>query len=79
MSAPSGEHGFLHELQIEVEAEVVEVEWSRPAEAAALPVADWQFDPTDAEREEIALRGLLDAVEVLENGPHPGDPGDGRR
>lgn len=76
MSAPSGENDFLHELQIEVEAEVVEVGWSRPEEAAGLPVADWLFDPADAEREEIALRGLLDAVEVLEDGACPGGPAD---
>ncbi|KAA9375442.1 hypothetical protein F5972_27170 [Microbispora cellulosiformans] len=80
MSAPSGENDFLHELQIEVEAEVIEVEWSRPEEAAGLPVADWLFDPSDAEREEIALRGLLDAVEALEDGPRPRGPADdGRR
>ncbi|NJP88614.1 hypothetical protein HCN51_03930 [Nonomuraea sp. FMUSA5-5] len=64
----TGEDGFLHELEIEVEAEVTLVEASRPGEVAELPVGDWLFDPTDAEREEIGLRGLLDAVEVLEDG-----------
>ncbi|MEU6426596.1 hypothetical protein ABZ860_11895 [Microbispora sp. NPDC046973] len=67
MTAPSDENEFLHELEIEVEAEVIGVESSRPEDAAGLPVTDWLFDPTDAEREEIGLRGLLAAVEVLED------------
>jgi hypothetical protein len=66
MSAPSGENEFLYELKIEVEEEVILVEGSHPEEAADLPVTDWLFDPTDVEREEIGLRGLLDAVEALE-------------
>jgi hypothetical protein len=73
MSAPSGEDDFLYELEIEVEAEVSLVESSHPQEVAELPVTEWLFDPTDAEREEIGLRGLLDAVEVLEDGSRPGD------
>lgn len=73
MSAPSGENDFLHKLEIEVEAEVTLAESSHPEEAAGLPVTDWLFDPADVEREEIALRGLLDAIEVLEDGSKPGD------
>ncbi|WP_344474806.1 hypothetical protein [Nonomuraea monospora] len=73
MSAPRDQDGFLHELEVEVEAEVSLVEASRPGEVAELPVTDWLFDPTDAEREEIGLRGLLDAVEVLEDGSRPDD------
>ncbi|MEV0349047.1 hypothetical protein AB0H88_25005 [Nonomuraea sp. NPDC050680] len=75
MNTPSGEDGFLYELQIEVEAEVTLVETSRPEEAAELPVTEWLFDPTDAEREEIGLRGLLDAVEALEDDSRRGDHG----
>lgn len=67
------ENEFLHELEIEVEAEVTLVEASRPEEAAGLPVTEWLFDPTDAEREEVGLRGLLDAVEVLEDGSRRDD------
>ncbi len=74
MTAPNDETEFLHELEIEVEAEVIRIESSRPEDAAGLPVTDWLFDPTDAEREEIGLRGLLAAVEVLEDDPRPGDP-----
>ncbi|MEV4017533.1 hypothetical protein AB0J35_44295 [Nonomuraea angiospora] len=73
MNAPNGEDDFLYELQIEVEAEVTLVESSHPEEVAELPVTEWLFDPTDAEREEIGLRGLLDAVETLEDGSRPGD------
>ncbi|MEU8141416.1 hypothetical protein [Nonomuraea sp. NPDC048901] len=75
MSAPSGDDGFLYELQIEVEEEVTLIEASRPEEAAELPVTEWLFDPTDAEREEIGLRGLLDAVEALEDDSRRGDQG----
>lgn len=74
MAAPSDENEFLHELEIEVEAEVIQVESSCPEDAAGLPVTDWLFDPVDAEREEIGLRGLLAAVEVLEEDLRPGDP-----
>ncbi|WP_433427811.1 hypothetical protein [Nonomuraea sp. CA-141351] len=75
MSAPSGEDDFLYELQLEVEAEVTLVEASHPEGAAGLPVTEWLFDPTDAEREEVGLRGLLDAVEALEDGSRPDDHG----
>jgi hypothetical protein len=74
MTAPNGENGFLHELEIEVEEEMIEAERGLPEEAAALPVAEWLVDPTDVERERIGLRGLLDAVEVLEHGLRPADP-----
>ncbi|MFI7132745.1 hypothetical protein ACIBQ1_44195 [Nonomuraea sp. NPDC050153] len=75
MSAPDGDNEFLYELQVEVEAEVTLVESSHPQEVAELPITEWLFDPTEAEREEIGLRGLLDAVEVLEEGHRPGDHG----
>ncbi|WP_433516919.1 hypothetical protein ACQP2T_15995 [Nonomuraea sp. CA-143628] len=76
MSASSGDDGFLYELQVEVEEEVILVEGSRPEDAAELPVTEWLFDPTDAEREEIGLRGLLDAVEALEDDSPRGDQGE---
>jgi hypothetical protein len=75
MSAPSGENEFLYELRIEVEEEVILVGESHLEEMADLPVTDWLFDPTDVEREEIGLRGLLDAVEALEGDSRPGDHG----
>ncbi|MFI7703983.1 hypothetical protein [Nonomuraea sp. NPDC049480] len=63
----SGENDFLDGLKVEVEVELTVAEASRPEEMTDLPVTDWLFDPTDVEREEIGLRGLLDAVEVLED------------
>ncbi|WP_371778311.1 hypothetical protein [Streptosporangium subroseum] len=75
MSTPSGENEFLYELKIEVEEEVILVGESHLEGAADLPVTDWLFDPTDVEREEIGLRGLLDAVEALEGDSRPGDHG----
>ncbi|GAA4906807.1 hypothetical protein HD597_002992 [Nonomuraea thailandensis] len=69
----TGEDDFLHELEVEVEAELSLVEASRPEEVAGLPVSEWLFDPAEAEREEIGLRGLRDAVEVLEDGARPDD------
>ncbi|WP_431934524.1 hypothetical protein [Nonomuraea jabiensis] len=68
MSAPSDD-------LYDVEAEVTLVESSHPQEATELPVSEWLFDPTDAEREEIGLRGLLDAVEALEDESRPSDHG----
>lgn len=76
MTIPSGDDGHLYELQIELEMEVSEAVASHPEELVGLPVGEWLFDPTDVEREEISLRGLLDAVQVLEK-YLPAD-GDGR-
>jgi hypothetical protein len=42
-------------------------ESSRPEEAAELPVTEWLFDPEDAERDRAGLRGLLGAVQALED------------
>jgi hypothetical protein len=77
MSAASGENDFLYEFKIEIEEEMTLVESSHPEQAIGLPVTDWLFDPTDVEREEIGLRGLLDAVEVLRGDLRPGDHGAG--
>jgi hypothetical protein len=70
MSSPTGGDEVLHGLEIEVEEEIAMVEASHPETEAELPVTEWLFDPTDAEREEVGLRSLLDAVETME---HPGD------
>ncbi|MGN9845132.1 hypothetical protein ACTMTI_44115 [Nonomuraea sp. H19] len=72
MSASNGEDDVLYELKAEVEIELTFAEASRPEEEMRLPVTDWLFDPTDVEREEIGLRGLRDAVEVLEDDSRPG-------
>ncbi|MFI6324401.1 hypothetical protein ACIBG8_43235 [Nonomuraea sp. NPDC050556] len=65
------ENEFLDELRVEVEEELSMAEASHPEEELNLPVTEWLYDPTDVEREEIGLRVLRDAVEVLENGKEP--------
>ncbi|GGK89735.1 hypothetical protein Sme01_50080 [Sphaerisporangium melleum] len=72
MSLPIGDGDFLHGLQAEVEAELVMAESSGPEEEMSLPVTEWLYDPADARQEEIELRGLLGAVEALEDGPGAG-------
>ncbi|QKW36740.1 hypothetical protein HUT06_24180 [Actinomadura sp. NAK00032] len=66
MTSADEDRSFEIELEIEIEEELTLVESSRPEEAAAEPVGDWLFDPTDAERDEVGLRNLLGAVEKLE-------------
>jgi hypothetical protein len=70
MSNP-GENEFLHGLEAEIQAELAISESSHPEEVAATPVAEWMYDPTDAERYEVGLHGLLGAVEAMEE---PGPP-----
>ncbi|MBB5078710.1 hypothetical protein [Nonomuraea endophytica] len=66
-----GEDEFLHELESEVEVELTATVASRPEEEYALPITEWLFDPTDVEREQIGLRGVLDAIDVLEHEERP--------
>ena len=74
MSTPTGDGAFLHELELNVRAELAEAETSQAErEAGAVPVDEWLFDPADAQREEVGLRSLLGAVEALEDGSRPGD------
>ncbi|NRQ32373.1 hypothetical protein HII36_11055 [Nonomuraea sp. NN258] len=75
MSTPSGENEFLYELHVEVEAELTAVAASHPEEELSLPVTEWLYDPADAERDEIGLRGILDAIEVLEDDSRRGGDG----
>lgn len=72
MSDPN-ESEFLHGLEVEVEAELTIAESSHPEEVADLPVTEWLYDPADAERYQVGLRGLLDAVKAVEEAPrdHP--------
>jgi hypothetical protein len=64
MSRPDGE--FLHGLEAEVEAELDIAVSSHPEETARAAVADWRFDPVEAENYQVELRGLLGAVEAVE-------------
>lgn len=64
MTMPSDDKPFLHELEVEVEADLDLV--ASAGEPTGSP-AEWQYDPTDIEREEAGLRNLLGAVEALED------------
>ncbi|MEV1177373.1 hypothetical protein [Nonomuraea sp. NPDC049784] len=74
MTIPTRDDDSLYELEVEVVAELTMAESSHPEEAMRLPVTEWLFDPADVQREEVGLRGLLGAVEALED-----DPGSGGR
>jgi hypothetical protein len=63
MSTPTGEHEFLRDLEVEVEADLTMVESTPPEQG---PAAEWQFDPADIEREEAGFHNLLGAVQALE-------------
>jgi hypothetical protein len=70
MSSNDGQ--FLEVLQSEIEAELVIVEADGPD--LSVPSAEWLFDPTDLEREEVGLRNLLAATKVLEGATDPAPP-----
>jgi hypothetical protein len=68
MSIPTHDNAFLHELELDVRAELTQAEAGRPEEeAVGIPIDEWLSDPADDERYEIALRSLLGAVEALED------------
>ncbi|GAA1582808.1 hypothetical protein GCM10009789_40680 [Kribbella sancticallisti] len=71
MSTPTGDD-FLHGLEIEVETELAMDVADRPGEPGTQPVSEWLMDPAEYERDEIAHRSLLGAVQALED--HPGEP-----
>ena len=74
MSIPTSDNVFLHELELDVRAELTLAETGQPEEeAAGLPIDEWLSDPVDDQRYEVNLRSLLGAVEALEDGPGPGD------
>ena len=73
MSLPNGDNAFLHELELDIRAELTLIETSQPKEEAAdLPIDEWLSDLADDQRYEVYVRSLLDAVEVLEDGSRPG-------
>ena len=69
---PTDESRSLHELEVEVQAELALAESSEPQTPGTSP-AEWLFDPADVEREEVGLRNLLSAVEALELDSPPTD------
>ena len=76
MSTPTGDHAFLHELELNISTELTVAETGPPEEeAASVPIDEWLSDPADEQRYEVGLRVLLGAVEVVENDSRPGgDP-----
>lgn len=64
--------GDWRDLEREVKDELRMAEASKPEEEMGMPLADWQFDPTDVQRYEVGLHTLLDAVEAEHEGPQPG-------
>jgi hypothetical protein len=73
MSTPTGDNAFLHELELTVRAELTLAETSPPEEQAdGTPGDEWPPDP-DVQRYDVVLRGLLGAVEALEDACGPGD------
>jgi len=73
MSLPTGDNAFLHELELNVKAELTLIETSQPEEeAAGVPIDEWLSDPADDQRYDINLASLLGAVEALEDGSGPG-------
>ena len=70
MSIPIGDNDFLHELELNVRAELTLAETGQPyEEAAGVPIDEWLSDPADDARYEITLRSLLGAVQALEDSP----------
>ena len=74
MSTPSGDNAFLHELEVDVRAELTLARTDQRGEAVGVPI-EWLPD-TDAQRYEVRLRTLLGAVEALEDGSGPGRAGE---
>jgi hypothetical protein len=66
MSTPTGDDGFRHELEITVEAELVEAESSQ-RDDETLPIEEWLVDPMETQRYEVGLRGLLGAIEAVQD------------
>ena len=72
MSSPAGDHAFLHDLELNVRAELTLAETGPPEEAVDVPIDEWLSDPADDQRYDINLASLLGTVEALEDGSGPG-------
>jgi hypothetical protein len=60
----------LHGLEVEIEVELAIAESDRE-NVSDTPPTEWLSDPTDEERYEIGLHGLLDAVKAVEDAISP--------
>lgn len=70
MTMPTDRNPFLQELKVEVEAELVVVDSSRPEEAPGASPERCLFDPTDVTRQQAGLRSLLGALKEMESDSH---------
>ena len=61
--------GDEYDLEHAVQDELRLAEAGHPEAELGLPITDWQFDPTDAERYEVGLHTLLGAVEAEHDRP----------
>jgi hypothetical protein len=69
MSTPDGDNASLHDLELDVRAELALTETGQPEkEAVDVPIDEWLVDPEDEQHYEVGLRSLLGAVEALEGG-----------
>jgi hypothetical protein len=64
MNTLGSEPALLHDLKLVVLAELVIA--GRPERTVGVPLQERLFDRVDADRYEIGLHGLLDAVVALE-------------
>jgi hypothetical protein len=62
----------LNELEYEVRLDLGLISAGEPERV--VPASEWLVDPTEVERDQVALRSLLGAVEALE-GELPGPDG----
>jgi hypothetical protein len=66
LSTSTGDNESLHEVELDVRAELALTETGQPA--VDVPIDEWLVDPEDEQHYEVGLRGLLGAVEALEGG-----------
>jgi hypothetical protein len=65
MTTPTGDNASLHELELDVKAELTLAESRPPGKEAGALADEWMLHP-DAQRYEARLRTLLGAVEAVE-------------
>jgi hypothetical protein len=67
MSTPDGDNASLHDVELDVRAELALAETGQPEEEAVnAPIGEWLVDPEGEQHYEVGLRSLLGAVEALE-------------
>jgi len=74
---PTDDGRFLHELEVEIEEELVIAGPCDPDQSPDFSPTESLFDPTEIERDRIGLRNLLGAVEGLGHDLEPGDSSQG--